>query len=194
MTLPEPTPTLPEPVEGPTPTLPGPTPTLPEPVEGRTATLSEPTPTLPEPVEGRRSVTRAVLAGGSGFIGTRLAADLTARGYTVVGIGRSGPDARWGERDRIAALVDGADLVVNLAGKSVGCRYTDRNRDEIYRSRIDTTQQLHDAVAAAAVAERQHCHRLPACRRPPADRGRRRARLRVLGRRGPQLGAGLPGR
>lgn len=95
-------------------------------------------------------MTRAVLAGGSGFIGTRLAADLRTRGYTVAGIGRSGPDARWGERDRIAALVDGADLLVNLAGKSVGCRYTDRNRDEIYRSRIDTTQQLHDAVAAAA--------------------------------------------
>ncbi|HEY5822119.1 MAG TPA: DUF1731 domain-containing protein [Propionibacteriaceae bacterium] len=92
---------------------------------------------------------RAVLAGGSGFIGTRLAADLAVRGYSVSGIGRSGPDARWGESTRIAALVDGADLLINLAGKSVGCRYTDRNRDEIYRSRVETTQQLHDAVSAS---------------------------------------------
>ncbi len=93
---------------------------------------------------------RAVLAGGSGFIGTRLAEDLKARGYEVRQLGRSGPDACWGETARIAELVDGADLMVNLAGKSVGCRYTDRHRAEIYRSRIDTTQQLHDAVAASA--------------------------------------------
>ncbi len=93
---------------------------------------------------------RAVLAGASGFIGNSLAADLERRGYTVSRIGRTGPDARWGETSRIAELVDGADLLVNLAGKSVGCRYTDTNRDEIYRSRIETTETLHAAVAGGA--------------------------------------------
>ncbi|MET0695468.1 MAG: DUF1731 domain-containing protein [Propionibacteriaceae bacterium] len=93
---------------------------------------------------------RAVLAGASGFIGPRLADDLTARGYQVVQIGRRGPDARWGDERGIRVAVDGADLLVNLAGRSVGCRYGDRNRDEIYRSRIDTTAALHRAVAEAA--------------------------------------------
>ena len=92
---------------------------------------------------------RAVLAGASGFLGPLLAADLAARGYQVALVGRRGPDARWGERDRLHPLIDGADLLVNLAGRSVGCRYTERNRDEIYRSRIDTTAQLGAAVAEA---------------------------------------------
>lgn len=98
----------------------------------------------PEPSEWR-----AVLAGGSGFIGQALIRDLVRRGYTVTQIGRSGPDATWSEPGRVAELIDGSDLLVNLAGRSVGCRYHDRNRNEIYASRIDTTQQLHDAVAAA---------------------------------------------
>jgi NAD dependent epimerase/dehydratase family enzyme len=93
---------------------------------------------------------RAVLAGASGFLGRRLVEELTADGYRVAQVGRTGPDARWGESERLAALVDGADLLINLAGRSVGCRYTDTHRDEIYRSRIDTTTELHRAVAGAA--------------------------------------------
>ena len=92
---------------------------------------------------------RAVLAGGSGFIGKALTTDLARRGYTVSQIGRSGPDAWWSQTERVADLIDGADLLVNLAGRSVGCRYHDENRDEIYSSRIDTTQQLHDAITSA---------------------------------------------
>ena len=92
---------------------------------------------------------RAVVAGWTGFIGQALVDDLAARGYDVVRVGRSGPDARWSDDAAVRRLVDGADLLVNLAGKSVGCRYTDRNRDEILRSRVETTRQLHDAVAAA---------------------------------------------
>ena len=103
----------------------------------------------------------AVVAGGSGFIGTRLITDLESRGYAVARIGRTGPEARWDDQERIDALVDGADLLVNLAGKSVGCRYTDRNRDEIYRSRTDTTQQLHDAVSRAAAPPRERPPRYP---------------------------------
>ncbi|TDE99031.1 DUF1731 domain-containing protein [Occultella glacieicola] len=93
---------------------------------------------------------RAVVAGSSGFIGSALIADLRRRGYDVRRVGRSGPDARWDAPDEIDAVVDGADLLVNLAGKSVGCRYHDRNRNEIYRSRIATTLALHRAVARAA--------------------------------------------
>jgi len=96
------------------------------------------------------SAPRAVLTGASGFIGPLLAGDLADRGYRVCVVGRRGPDARWGERERLHALVDGADLLVNLAGRSVGCRYTDRNREEIYTSRVGTTAELHAAVSAAA--------------------------------------------
>ncbi|MFE5292200.1 epimerase [Isoptericola sp. NPDC056618] len=97
---------------------------------------------------------RAVVAGWNGFIGHRLVADLTERGYDVARVGRTGPEARWGDPAALAAVVDGADLVVNLAGKSVGCRYTEANRDEILRSRVATTRALHEAIAAATAPPR----------------------------------------
>jgi NAD dependent epimerase/dehydratase family enzyme len=90
----------------------------------------------------------AVVAGGSGFLGREIIRSLEQDGYRVRRIGRSGP-VRWGDRPAVDAAIQGADLLVNLAGKSVNCRYTDRNRDEILRSRVDTTRSLRHAVAAA---------------------------------------------
>ncbi|MGW9112754.1 epimerase [Microbacterium sp. NPDC055683] len=90
----------------------------------------------------------AAVAGASGFVGTALVEALRADGWTVRTIGRTGP-ARWDDPATVASAVDGAELLVNLAGKSVDCRYTDANRDEVYRSRIETTRALHAAVAAA---------------------------------------------
>jgi len=91
---------------------------------------------------------RAVVAGGSGFVGTAVIASLRDEGYLVTQIGRRGPDAPWGDADGIRRTIDGADLLVNLAGKRVDCRYTDANRDEILRSRVETTRELREAVAA----------------------------------------------
>ncbi|KQQ00088.1 MULTISPECIES: epimerase [unclassified Rathayibacter] len=91
-----------------------------------------------------------VLAGASGFLGTDLARRFTADGWDVRRIGRTGPDASWGDTASVTRALDGARLLVNLAGKSVDCRYTAANRAEILRSRIETTEELHRAVAAAA--------------------------------------------
>lgn len=99
-----------------------------------------------------RPLHRAVIAGASGFMGRRLQADLAADGVTVSTIGRRGADATWGDTDAIARLLDGADLLVNLAGRSVSCRYTAANRDAILRSRVDTTNELARAAAVAPPA------------------------------------------
>ena len=93
---------------------------------------------------------RVVLAGASGFIGQALAEAYRAEGAQVDLIGRSGPDARWGDPAAIRSLLEGADLLVNLAGKSVDCRYSAENRAEIVRSRVETTRELREAVAACA--------------------------------------------
>lgn len=93
---------------------------------------------------------RIVIGGASGYLGTRLVADLTADGWQVVTVGRSGADASWDDPAAILRLVDGAAAVIGLSGKSVDCRYTDANRDEILRSRIDTTRALSDAIGASA--------------------------------------------
>ncbi|WEK60413.1 MAG: DUF1731 domain-containing protein [Candidatus Microbacterium colombiense] len=93
---------------------------------------------------------RAVIGGGSGFLGSALKDALEADGYAVSVIGRNGPDARWDDSDAILRLVDGADLLIGLAGKAIDCRFTDANRDEFLRSRIDTTRALHEAVERSA--------------------------------------------
>lgn len=92
---------------------------------------------------------RAVLGGGTGALGGALARALIDDGYDVRVIGRGGPDARWDDTDSIRRLVDGAALVIGLAGKSVNARYTDANRDEILRSRVETTRALNQAIAQA---------------------------------------------
>ncbi|WP_223690605.1 epimerase [Leifsonia poae] len=97
---------------------------------------------------------RIVIAGASGFIGAYLSSTFRERGATVSLIGRTGPDASWGDSAAITRLVDGADLVVNLAGRSVNCRYTDANRAEIFRSRLDTTREVGAAIAASTVPPR----------------------------------------
>jgi NAD dependent epimerase/dehydratase family enzyme len=94
---------------------------------------------------------RVVIAGASGFIGQYLARAYRDAGATVSLIGRDGPDAAWGDTAAITTLLDGADLLINLAGKSVNCRYNDANRAEILRSRVETTVELGEAVRACAV-------------------------------------------
>jgi len=93
----------------------------------------------------------AVVAGASGFVGTALARSLAADGYSVRRIGRTG-EITWRDLASIAGAIDGASMLVNLAGKSVDCRYTDANRDEILRSRVETTRTLRRAVQSAETA------------------------------------------
>ncbi|HEV7740822.1 MAG TPA: TIGR01777 family oxidoreductase [Pseudolysinimonas sp.] len=92
---------------------------------------------------------RIVIAGAHGFMGSRFAQLYRMAGDTVRTIGRRHADAVWGDTQAIARAIDGADVLVNLAGKSVNCRYNDRNRAEIFRSRLETTAELGRAVAAA---------------------------------------------
>jgi NAD dependent epimerase/dehydratase family enzyme len=93
---------------------------------------------------------RIVIAGASGFMGRYLVEEFRSSGDEVLTIGRSGGDATWDDPDGIRRVVDGSDVVLNLAGKSVNCRYGAANRAEILRSRVDTTRALSVAIATAA--------------------------------------------
>ncbi len=91
----------------------------------------------------------AVIAGASGYIGQHLARTLTAQGVDVRTIGRSASsDTTWDEPSALADVIDGADLLVNLSGRSVSCRYTKRHADAIFASRTETTAALGRALAA----------------------------------------------
>jgi uncharacterized protein (TIGR01777 family) len=93
----------------------------------------------------------AVIAGASGYIGQHLHGALDAAGVRVRTIGRGpGADARWADEPGLTAVLDGADLVVNLAGRSVSCRYSKRNADAILASRTATTAALGRALGRTA--------------------------------------------
>lgn len=91
----------------------------------------------------------AVIAGASGYIGQHLLRTLAERGVDVRTIGRSASsDATWDDPSALVEVLDGADLLVNFAGRSVSCRYTKRNADAIFSSRTETTVALGRALAA----------------------------------------------
>ncbi|MCI1019510.1 DUF1731 domain-containing protein [Microbacterium sp. C5A9] len=92
---------------------------------------------------------RVVIGGSTGFMGTYLLPRFREAGRDVVTISRSGADIAWGDQGAIDRAVDGASLVIGLAGKSVNCRYTPENRAAIFRSRLDTTASLSTAIARA---------------------------------------------
>jgi hypothetical protein len=92
-----------------------------------------------------------VLAGASGFVGRHLSDHYARGGAHVRTIGRGGgADAGWDDPARLAEVLDGSALLVNLAGRSVSCRYTKRTADEIFSSRVQTTAALGEALAACA--------------------------------------------
>ena len=92
---------------------------------------------------------RIVIPGGSGHVGQVLARHFQRRGDHVTVLTRAPYTAEWqtvhwdGEHEGpwIESL-EGADVCINLAGRSVNCRYHAENRRAIYDSRIGTTRLL----------------------------------------------------
>lgn len=105
---------------------------------------------------------KVVLAGGSGFLGAALGRWLSERGYDVVVLSRHlkplahGRCVHW-DGETLGAWADeleGAAALINLAGRSVNCRYHARNRRLIMDSRILSTRVLGQAVAGCATPPR----------------------------------------
>jgi uncharacterized protein (TIGR01777 family) len=96
---------------------------------------------------------KIIIPGGSGHLGTLLTRGLRASGHDVISLTR---DVRqkgvlWDGRTLgpWAGLLDGADAVINLAGRSVDCRYDRKRRQEILLSRVESTRVIGQAIAAA---------------------------------------------
>jgi len=94
-----------------------------------------------------------VIPGGAGQLGRLVAGHLDAAGNAVTVLSRSGAVAPWPvvswngiDSDDWTRELEGADVVINLAGRSVNCRYNAGNRREILESRIRTTELLGEAI------------------------------------------------
>jgi len=96
---------------------------------------------------------KIVIPGGTGHLGGVLSRSFRAQGYDVVVIGRNGADGvvPWDGRSAGPWMdaIDGADVVVNLAGRSVNCRYTETNRRAMMDSRVDSTRAVGMAIERA---------------------------------------------
>lgn len=96
---------------------------------------------------------KIVVPGGTGQIGRLLARHLTHAGHEIIVLGRHPAEGPWrfvpwdgrnpGDWTR---ELEGADAVIQLAGRSVNCRYNARNRAEILDSRVDSTRAVGRAL------------------------------------------------
>ena len=100
---------------------------------------------------------RIVIPGGSGQVGIVLARHFHDQGHSVTVLSRHPEPSPWQVLPWSGAglgawirAIDGADIVINLAGRSVNCRYTAVNRREILESRILSTRVVGQAIAQAA--------------------------------------------
>lgn len=112
---------------------------------------------------------KIVIAGGTGFIGQAMARYFGKNNHVLILSRQSvngqnngyGSDLlkasdgynitywRWDGKNverHWLNDIDGADIVINLAGKSVNCRYNDRNKREVLESRVQATQVLGQAI------------------------------------------------
>src|SRR5436190_3213683 len=102
---------------------------------------------------------KIVIPGGTGQVGTLLARAFQTAGHEVVVLSRApaSTQAPWRIVNWDAATlgawtkeIEGAEGVINLAGRSVNCRYTAENRRLIKESRVKSTQVVGQAIAQAS--------------------------------------------
>lgn len=106
---------------------------------------------------------RIVIAGGSGFIGSALAREFSGRGFEVAVLTRS-PGQRTDSVKEVEwdgvhlgewiAQLDGAEAVINLAGKTINCPHTPENLLQITTSRVNPVKTIAAAIGHVKVPPR----------------------------------------
>lgn len=100
-------------------------------------------------------MSKIILAGGSGFLGSILAKHFHQKLFDVVILSRHpklySPYCRfieWNGKDQGVwnKEFENADAVINLTGRSVDCRYNEKNKKEILDSRVDSTLAVGKAI------------------------------------------------
>ncbi|TKC05707.1 TIGR01777 family protein [Pedobacter polaris] len=89
---------------------------------------------------------KIVIAGGTGFIGKYLSKQFRKLGYQVFIISRQDKNIQWENEKEILGALENSDMLINLSGKSVDCRYNKKNKEEILKSRTETTKTLGKAI------------------------------------------------
>jgi len=122
---------------------------------------------------------KVVIAGGSGHVGSSLIRHLVTMGHSIVVISRTKstlPNSKvvnWDGKSLgdWTEVLNGSDVIINLAGRSVNCRYTSKNLAEMMDSRINSTKIIGKAISQSknppkvwlqASTATIYCHRVDA--------------------------------
>lgn len=102
---------------------------------------------------------KIIIAGGTGQLGQSLTRHTLAQGHEVSVLSRSEPERTEGALRHLrwdgltlgawAEALSGADVVINLAGRTVNCRYTERNLKQMMDSRVHSTRVIGEAIQNA---------------------------------------------
>ena len=99
---------------------------------------------------------KIIIAGGSGFIGKAISEHYLNKGYKVIILTRGNSSLKenihyqnWDAETlgNWSEILESAELLINLTGKSVNCRYTNENKAKILASRVNATTVLGKAIA-----------------------------------------------
>jgi len=85
---------------------------------------------------------KIAISGSYGYIAQNLIPGLEAANHVITRIPRS----ELGDVDQLTKTLLGSDVVINLAGAPILQRWTTKNKNEIIRSRIDSTQNIVEAI------------------------------------------------
>ena len=83
------------------------------------------------------------ITGMNGYLGSVISRKLVAKGYMVSGIQR---ELLYGSTQQLSNELKGSDIIINLAGASILQRWTKKNKEIIYESRVKTTSNLVQAI------------------------------------------------
>lgn len=87
------------------------------------------------------------IAGASGFVGTHLSTFFTHLGFSVAKISRD----ELANSTLLTKKFEQTDIVINLSGANIIHRWSDEYKNELYHSRIDTTQKIVNAIKEAHI-------------------------------------------
>ena len=101
---------------------------------------------------------KILVTGAGGFVGKQITGFFAAQGHAVTGVDRNRPDGAeggdlaWIQADTMQKgawqdAVAGSDVVINLAGKNIFGRWSEKTKAAILESRVRTTENLVDAVS-----------------------------------------------
>lgn len=113
-------------------------------------------PDIPPRTDEPNTPRRIVIAGGTGFLGEALVRYFNQPGIEITILSRRARPphgnvryVQWDAKTHgpLVPVLNGQDLVINLIGRTVNCRYNARNKAEIFASRLDSTRAIGNAIA-----------------------------------------------